>query len=103
MANHSLKCHPGPFDAIVSGVKTFEYRENDRDFMVGDTLELSEFDPSLVKDADTYGDPRYTGAVEYVRVTYIIHGPRFGISVGFCVMSIEKIEQNPPNRAKEGE
>lgn len=43
---HTLKTLPEFFDASKRGVKPFEVRKNDRDFQVGDVLELVEFDPS---------------------------------------------------------
>lgn len=42
---HRLKCWPEFFAAIVAGTKTFEIRENDRDYKVGDALTLAEFIP----------------------------------------------------------
>ncbi len=45
MTTHTLKTWPEYYDAIVRGDKTFEYRLNDRDFLVGDTLNLLRWDP----------------------------------------------------------
>ena len=59
---HRLKSWPVLFQAICSGAKRHELRRNDREFEVGDLLELNEFDP----DSGTY-----TGRVFTVRVTYI--------------------------------
>ncbi len=42
---HQLKTWPKYFQAVKSGMKNFEIRKNDRDFKVGDFLELSEYDP----------------------------------------------------------
>jgi hypothetical protein len=42
---HELKSTPDFFKAIRSGHKTFEIRENDRNFKVGDVLVLREFIP----------------------------------------------------------
>lgn len=42
---HELKTWPIYFLALVKGTKTFEIRENDRGFSVGDTLVLKEYDP----------------------------------------------------------
>lgn len=42
MAIHNLKIKSEHLEAIVSGVKTFEIRKNDRDFKVGDRVTLIE-------------------------------------------------------------
>ena len=48
---HELKILPNYFYDVVSGIKTFEVRFNDRDFQLGDQLLLKEY----FKDTDTYG------------------------------------------------
>ena len=45
---HDLKTWPEYFHQILARKKTFELRLNDRDFQVGDTLRLIEFDPCRV-------------------------------------------------------
>ena len=42
MKTHELKCHPHFFAAIAAGKKTFEIRRNDRDYRVGDVLDLRD-------------------------------------------------------------
>lgn len=42
MREHVLKIYSKYFDAVVKGTKTFEIRENDRNFQVGDILVLLE-------------------------------------------------------------
>ena len=93
MSEHRLKIWRGPFDAIVDGRKTFEYRRDDRGFQVGDILELCLWDPVvhcyLPTGCDVGGhdmDPLHVS----VKVTYIVRGPAFGIPDGYCVMSIER-------------
>jgi hypothetical protein len=82
MATHELKTWPGPFQAVRDRVKRFEWRLNDRDFAVGDTLVLREWDQRA---------RRYTGEAEAHRVTYILT-EGFGIPDGYCVMSIEPLD-----------
>lgn len=43
---HCLKTWPEHFGALVSGKKTFEVRQDDRGFRVGDLLVLQEYDPA---------------------------------------------------------
>jgi hypothetical protein len=81
---HELKTWPGPFQAIVDGTKTFEFRRDDRGFEVGDILDLVEWDPHT----------KYAVGPEYRRlrvvVTYVL-AAGFGVPPGFVVMSIAKI------------
>lgn len=75
---HDLKCHPEPFQAVANRKKTFEWRKFDRDYRVGDTLNLREWNPIT-------GD--YTGPSIKVVVTYMISGA-FGIPPDFCILAI---------------
>lgn len=85
---HYLKCWPPFFDAVVSGAKRFEFRENDRDYQVGDVLALADWDPQTAK---------YSGRHANVRVTYLFAGGTFGLSPKFCVMSIEALPKAAPS------
>lgn len=87
---HEIKIWPSQFDAVVSGHKTFEWRKNDRDYAVGDTLVMREWDPAQWSPAS--GDWRcYTGRQISVVVTYKAEGV-FGIPEGYCVLAIKKLE-----------
>jgi hypothetical protein len=77
---HVLKTDPGPFEAILEGKKRFEFRLDDRDFWLGDSLKLVEFD-------GTSG--RLTGRFCFVNVLYIVKG-RYGVPDSHCVMSISE-------------
>ncbi len=75
-----LKVWSEYFDAILSEEKTFEVRKNDRDFKVGDILQLREWD----KDKSEYTG-RYTSKV----VKFILPGGMFGVEEGYCVMGLK--------------
>lgn len=75
---HKLKCWPVYFDPIRRAVKSFEVRNNDRDFKAGDTLVLEEYEPVSKK---------YTGRVERRLVTYVLKECD-GLMNGFVCMSI---------------
>jgi hypothetical protein len=92
---HDLKTWPGPFEAVKSGAKKFEARSNlDRDFNVGDVLVLRKWDPGVddgvfVAPDGTHWRTLISADTIRARVTYILHGGRFGLNPGVCVMSIE--------------
>lgn len=56
---HNLKITPKYFDAVKYGIKTFKVRKDDRDFEVGDYLNLREWDNG------------YTGELIKKRIIYI--------------------------------
>lgn len=77
---HELKTLPEYFEAVRNGTKTFEYRCNDRDYKVGDTLILKEW------------NEEYTGRKITCEVCYILNSFNSPKSVpifpGFVIMSI---------------
>jgi len=80
-----LKCDSEPLMAIEFGLKTFEFRKDDRGgYQVGDLLIL-QCDES--------------GLSIPVQVVYIIRCPSYGIPDGYCAMSVRKVLKS----AKEGE
>lgn len=83
MKTHTLKCHPHFFAAIAAGKKTFEIRRNDRDYRVGDVLDLREFDPS-------YGN---TGrSLSGLDVVYVMTAEDFpAILPGFVIMGLRGV------------
>lgn len=83
---HPLKTWPGFFEAILSGEKPFEIRRNDRDYQAGDVLELHE-----TADLDPLA---FTGRTLRRRVTYVLLGPKFGLSEGFAAMGLAPLETN---------
>lgn len=79
---HELKIRPEFLQRIKSGTKTFEIRKNDRDFQVGDTLLLKEFDPAI-------GWPDH-GAYESVLVE-VVYITSFEQKDGYVVMGIKEV------------
>ena len=78
---HRLKCEAAYFDATKWGEKLFEVRVNDRDYRVGDDLEL-------VRTTCGMADP---DAEELrVRVTYVLEGFR-GLRKGWVGLGIERV------------
>lgn len=74
---HELKIATEYFEKVVSKEKLFEIRYNDRNFQVGDTLKLQE-----------YQDGTYTGRIIYVKVTYILQGFE-GLQPNYVVLSVQ--------------
>lgn len=71
---HELKTDPGPFEALWIGMKRAEFRPNDREFEVGDTLLLRET-----------GGTRLIEAI----VTHVQLGGAYGLPLEYCMLSLE--------------
>lgn len=52
MQVHHLKTWPSFYSEIASGIKTFEIRNNDRNYQVGDRLVLNEWNPETKQYTD---------------------------------------------------
>jgi len=92
MSTHVLKCWTSSFTDIVSGRKPFEVRVNDRDYNVGDVLELWEYDPHK---------SRFSGRLTAVTVTAITDGT-WGLPRGLCVLGFNPDEARNFTRVDEG-
>lgn len=71
-AVHELKIWPQYYFQVASGMKTFEYRENDRNFQKGDKVILKEWDPTPINPE--FSTPiGYTGspALEF-KIGYVL-------------------------------
>jgi ASC-1-like (ASCH) protein len=80
MQTHYLKTWVEYFQAVKLGRKSFEVRLNDRNYQVGDTLILQEWDQAIQE---------YTGEEFSVVVTYILKGGQFGIDPRYVVIGIK--------------
>ncbi len=82
MPRHTLKCQPGYFSDLRSGLKTFEVRKGtDRFYQYGDELLLQEWGPNV---------KCYTGRELLMRVTYVMHGGPF-LPEDVWVMAVKKV------------
>ncbi len=60
--HHTVKSWPWFFQPMLEGKKKHDMRSKDREYSVGDTITLLEFDPR---------NGQYTGASLVVKITYI--------------------------------
>jgi hypothetical protein len=81
MKHHQLKCIQPHFEEIWLKRKTFEIRLNDRNFKVGDTICLMEYDSQ---------DNFYTGNQVFFLITHILHSYQDIIKEGYVILSISE-------------
>ena len=62
MSTHTVKSWPWFFQAMKAGAKKHDMRPMDRDWKIGDTVVLQEFDPR---------SGEYTGNEHVMEITYI--------------------------------
>lgn len=110
MTTHRVKVDTAYVDALLSGIKTFEVRRNDRGYQVGDYLLMQEVgatghenrygqddghwvEPGA-KDCSLCRERRYVRA----RITYVYSGdPRFdGIEPGHVVLALDGVGLSLP-------
>jgi len=89
---HQLKTWPTHFQDLIERKKTFEIRKNDRDFQVGNLLELLEWQPifkgSMESPFEIVGGS-FTGRNLTVEVTHILSAPEFGVDENVVILSIK--------------
>ena len=85
---HELKTDPEVFQSVKNELKRFEIRKNDRNFNVGDILLLRETTYSGEQIKNEMKPLEYTGDSIQCFVDYILHGPIYGLSDEWVIMSI---------------
>jgi hypothetical protein len=80
---HELKTWPEYFQEVKNGNKNFEFRDNDRDFKVGDTVILKEWKPNEW----TPHVGNYTGDEITMRISYVLT-EGFGLPFGKAIISL---------------
>lgn len=74
---HHIKIAAQYFGDVCAGRKAFELRKNDRDYRIGDTLEMLE-----------YKDGEYTERAVRAEITFILENYT-GLEAGYCILGIE--------------
>lgn len=75
---HELKIWPEYFQAVKAGTKNFELRRNDRDFKVGDIINLKEYDATKAE---------YTGReILNKKIEYILEGDGLVLHKDYCIL-----------------
>lgn len=82
-SDYTLRTDPGPFRAVWRGEKTAEFRKDDRQFQVGDIVNLIEFDRAL-------GRCLYPIRQLYIRITHY-QGAGYGIPEGYAMLSFKVV------------
>lgn len=77
-ATHKIKIAPSYFAEVLTGRKTFEVRQNDRNYKNGDIVILQEYDTNR---------HTYTGREITKQITYILDSPEY-CKDGFIIFSI---------------
>lgn len=80
MSIHSIKCNPEYFALLKDGSKTFELRNNDRNYKKGDTLIIHSY---CVATGYT-GDAAIRFNITFVLTDFV------GLQSGFCILSLVK-------------
>lgn len=80
---HELKIIPKWFTLVSKGIKNFEIRKNDRDYKIGDTLILKEWEKG-----------RYTGREIKREVEYVFYGDgSYGLAEGYCILGLSIVNR----------
>lgn len=74
-----IKTWQDPFCDILNGIKRFEYRINDRNYLIGNILVLREYHPE---------SNEYSGRSICAEVVSI-YKDGYGIPDGYCIMGIK--------------
>lgn len=90
MTTHYLKCHPIPFEQVVSGTKRHEVRKADRDYKEGNRVVLREWDPH---------EESYSGEVTEFRIGHVTAPGTWGLPADLCVFTLLDILTRPKDSA----
>lgn len=86
MKIHKLKLNAKYYEDSERGIKTFEIRKSDRDYEIGDVLELREY----IEDIRGLG--YYTGNVHWKIITYILDDDLY-LAPGYVCLGLSPIAE----------
>lgn len=96
MKTHELKILPEYFEAVADGSKTFELRNNDRDFKAGDVLILKEHDTQIINVGQNGEELSrkggYTGREIKKKITYVLKDIP-GLYKNYAILALGEVEQ----------
>lgn len=75
---HKVKILPEYFERVLEGLKTFEIRNNDREYETGDTIILQEWD----------SEQEYTGREITKIIGWLTKDEELAVSEGYVVFSL---------------
>jgi ASC-1-like (ASCH) protein len=82
---HKLKITPEYYFRVKTGQKAFEIRnKSDRDFQVGDEVQLIYFDKKTSSENALF-------EVLYLRITYVFHGGTHGLDSDYVCFGFDKV------------
>lgn len=85
---HELKTWSKYYQAVLDGRKRFELRKDDRDYKVGDILELREWEPDRLDDSAG----AYTGRISRQKIAFLMEDPTGSwLQPGVVCMSLERM------------
>lgn len=84
MRTHKIKILKDFADAVLSGDKTFEIRENDRGYQKGDHIRFKVLDDGRFKN-----DGHEINSLEY-EITYVLSG--WGLKNGYVALGIRRVQ-----------
>jgi len=88
MAEHHLKTLPQFWASVEKGEKTFEARQNDRDYKPGDELHLYRYDESDLPKNFEFDRHKHKLPKLVFKAGMILYGPGYGLAAGYAVISL---------------
>ena len=82
---HKIKINKAYADAVLSGEKPFEVRENDRGYQKGDYVEFQVMDGLLKDQFHKLNGKRY-------KITYVL-GSFVGLAPNYVAFGIKEVEE----------